>query len=213
MRFRLTYEGELFSRQKKEGLANHKQEIRKSFHPQLKQLWKTHPFLSTCKVYLGYENIADRPADVHVGSRLAGNEDEYYVLKDSVAKYFKKDNFRFVPLVCEKFHVSCSLDVLFLRPGLPSRTVHKGDLDNRMKTLIDALRMPRNRDELGTFGCPDKDEEPLYCLFEDDKYITSLTVESDTLWSPKGDSKNYAQLVIGVNIQPAYATLFNLGFY
>ena len=212
MRFRLTYEGELYSRQKK-NLSPHKHSIRKHFHPQLKQLWNTHQFLSTCKVHLGYENIADRPADVHVGFRLAGNEDEYHPLKDSVAKHFKRGNFNFVPLVCEKFHLSCSIDVLFLRPGPPSHTVNKGDLDNRMKTLIDALRMPTNDNELGIDKRPDEDETPFYCLFEDDKYITSFTVESDTLLSPKEDSENYVQLVIGVNIQPAYATTFNLGFY
>ena len=211
MQFRLTYEGELYSRQKR-SLSNHKHEIRKYFHPQLKKLWATHRFLSTCKVYLGYENIADRPADVHVGSRLAGSKDKYHVLKDSVAEHFMLRNYRFVPLVCEKFHLSCSIDVLFLRPGPPIRTVHKGDLDNRIKTLIDALRMPTNHSELGRYEDPEENEIPFFCLFEDDEYITSLSVESDTLWSLKGDSENYVQLVIGVNIQPAYATLFNLGF-
>lgn len=45
MRFRLTYEGDLYSRQKR-NLSDHKHDIRKHFHPQLKQLWNKHQSLS-----------------------------------------------------------------------------------------------------------------------------------------------------------------------
>jgi hypothetical protein len=56
MRFRLTYEGELRPTQRdpeanqKEPLAAHKQNIRRAFHLQLKQLWATNKFLKNHKI-------------------------------------------------------------------------------------------------------------------------------------------------------------------
>ena len=41
MKFRLTYEGLL----KANGSTQHKHEIRKAFHPQLKRLWEVEPNL------------------------------------------------------------------------------------------------------------------------------------------------------------------------
>jgi hypothetical protein len=49
--FRLTYEGLLFSTQKDpvkgqvDARAEHKREIRRAFHLQLKRLWEVHPYL------------------------------------------------------------------------------------------------------------------------------------------------------------------------
>jgi hypothetical protein len=56
MRFRLTYEGPLRPTQgeprENQGnpLAEHKHEIRRYFHGQLKQLWATNRFLKECVV-------------------------------------------------------------------------------------------------------------------------------------------------------------------
>jgi len=35
------------------------------------------------------------------------------------------------------------------------------DIDNRIKLIVDALKMPENRDELGGFS-PDADENPFH---------------------------------------------------
>lgn len=205
MRFRLTYEGELKSGGT--SVAKHKHDIRKHFHPQLKQLWDTHELLSTYRVYGSFQEISERPLARYFGFGPSG---EGKMLKDviSEAEAFSQGEFRFVPLVCEKFHLQCSLDFLFLRED-PIGSF-RGDLDNRLKTLIDALRMPKGS-ELPESRLPDKDENPLFCLLEDDKFITSFSVKSDTLLN-KMTHKNYVKIVIGVTIQPTYATDFNLGF-
>ncbi len=206
MRFRLTYEGQLKSG-KSTSIAKHKHSIRKQFHPQLKRLWDTHELLSTYKVYGTYQEISVRPLARYFGF---GPEGEGRMLKDviSEAEDFSRCGYRFVPLVCQRFHLQCSLDFLFLRED-PIGSF-KGDLDNRLKTLIDALRMP-TCSELQKVGCPDPDEKPFFCLLEDDKYITSFSVKSDTLLSDM-PYDNYVKLVIGVTIQPTFATDFNLGF-
>ena len=207
MRFSLTYEGKLKSGSGGTSVAKHKHEIRKHFHPQLKLLWGTHELLSTYKVYGTYQEISERPLSRYFGFGPSG---EGRMLKDviSEAEDFSQRGYRFVPLVCKKFHLQCALDFLFLREDPVGS--FRGDLDNRLKTLIDALRMPI-ASELQKVGPPDDNEKPFFCLLEDDKFITSFSVKSDTLLS-KGPDKNYVKLVIDVTIQPTYATDFNLGF-
>jgi len=52
-----------------------------------------------------------------------------------------------------------------------------GDIDNRLKTLFDALRVP-SLAEVQTLGATTAiDEDPLYCLFQDDSLITRLNIE------------------------------------
>ncbi|HZO42622.1 MAG TPA: hypothetical protein VFE97_25630 [Methylomirabilota bacterium] len=55
----------------------------------------------------------------------------------------KLGEFWFVPLISQRAGLIVELDVLFLRPQLPGAVVSSGgDLDNRIKTLLDALRIP-----------------------------------------------------------------------
>src|SRR6266849_6098917 len=50
---------------------------------------------------------------------------------------------QFVPLVRQSLALACSLDILFLRREEPgSLILQGGDIDNRIKTLFDALKMP-----------------------------------------------------------------------
>jgi hypothetical protein len=94
------------------------------------------------------------------------------------------DIYRFVPLIGERLATSCSLDILFLRRDAPGGLVkHGGDLDNRIKVLFDALRMPQNRGELPT-SAPETDEDPFYCLLEDDRFINGVTITTDKLLTP-----------------------------
>jgi hypothetical protein len=77
-------------------------------------------------------------------------------------------NYQFVPLVREQLSLLCSLDILFLRPDVPGKAIQSsGDIDNRLKTLFDALRMPQNDTELGPYASPGEGEEPFYCLLEE----------------------------------------------
>jgi hypothetical protein len=53
----------------------------------------------------------------------------------------------------------CSLQILFLRHDPPGSVIHAGDLDNRVKTLIDALRMPNDAMELAGNEKPSEGED------------------------------------------------------
>jgi hypothetical protein len=101
-----------------------------------------------------------------------------------------------------------------LRPDLPGRAIQSGDINNRMKTIFDALRLPNNKDELGGYDLPSEGEDPFFCLLEDDSMISHAAVETDTLLQPIGDSwrPNDARLVVTVRLSPYRVTFGNIGF-
>jgi hypothetical protein len=92
--------------------------------------------------------------------------------------------FWFVPLVSQTAGLVAELDILFVRPQLPGAVVSSGgDLDNRIKTLLDALRVPR-AGEIAATDRPGESEDPFYCLLEDDILVTRLAVTADQLLQP-----------------------------
>jgi len=214
MRFRLTYDGELRPTQRDEHkLAPHKHIIRKVFHKQLKYLWLTNQFLCNHRVFPEHG-----PLNFPVGSFTGvwgGGEERKISLNDYTAARYHEFGYRFVPLVREELSLSCSLSILFLRRDIPGSVIHAGDLDNRIKTIIDALRRPRNADDLAGHKTPENGEDPFYCLLEDDKQVTHLEVETDTLLDlPTEDAADQrrARLIITVEIRPMDVTMFNLSF-
>lgn len=219
MRFRLTYQGELRPTQrdpigdKADPLAAHKHRIRKAFHLQLKQLWATNKFLREHQLSRRTALRPSRPiADENA---YWGSEETLEPMAEVVADMYREQGYRFVPLVREAISVLCSLEILFLRRDIPGSAVSAGDLDNRLKTVIDALRRPRHPNELVGYENPAEGEDPFYCLMEDDSQVSHLLVETDTLLEPPsavGKNNQLAHLVITVEIKPYYVTNFNLSF-
>lgn len=220
MRFRLVYQGELKSNQRDplskqpDRLAEHKQAIRKIFHRQLKHLWETNWFLSTHQIYPD-EFGMNRSAADNI-ARWGSSRNQMVPLRDAVSQKYREYGYHFVPLVQEDWRLMCSLDILFLRHDPPGSVIHAGDLDNRVKTLIDALRKPGNATELRGNETPAVGEEPFFCLLEDDKLVTGLVVESDRfLVPPNGKSdedRRQVHIVITVDVRPYDVTTFNLSF-
>ena len=214
MKFRLTYQGELRPTQRdpegdqRNPLAVHKQEIRRQFHRQLKQFWALDRFLSTHAVekqYWGGEAIF---GPYGADGRIAFSE--------AIAFQFREFGYRFVPLVMDKFSLLCSLNILFLRRDPPGSALSAGDIDNRIKTIIDALRRPRNQTELvGADAIPRANEDPFFCLLEDDKQVSHFACETDMLLDPPTGNEadiREARVIITVELRPYYVNLFNLSF-
>ncbi|MFN3375767.1 MAG: hypothetical protein ACK40S_04375 [Burkholderiaceae bacterium] len=59
-----------------------------------------------------------------------------------------------------------------------------GDLDNRLKTLLDGLRVPHGSLEGRKERPATPDPSPLFCLLEDDALVTKVSVESEQLLRP-----------------------------
>ncbi|MFC5865245.1 hypothetical protein ACFPT7_23270 [Acidicapsa dinghuensis] len=196
LKFTLVYEGELLAY--KEDRAPHKHSIRKQFHPQLRLLWEQR---------LNHWMTSNQVS----GSVMKWNAGPPMV--EQIAWNFQRGPFQFVPLVTEKLVLACKLNILFLRRevGL-GRIVQGGDIDNRLKTLFDALRMPKTLEETG--GLPLLDtEKPFFCLLEDDALITEVRVRADTLLTPtEGAGRNDVKLIIGVTVKPIQTLQCNTDF-
>lgn len=166
MIFRLLYCGSL----KANGDLLHKHRVRQQFHHQLSVLWASVPPLL---------EIGER----HVVHRDESTGKEQIVTRiEKCAREHALRGFRFVPLISRELGLACSLDVVLLRrdePGvLPTLA---GDIDNRFKTLLDALKMPSAK-EIPPNAAPEAEsEDPFFCLLEDDGLLTDVRIRSDRL--------------------------------
>jgi hypothetical protein len=215
MKFRLTYEGEVPSSQSK--AANAKMDMRKSFQLQLRQLWAQTCFLNDAIVYPSeHPDEANSIRKIRFFDSKTESEAEPLTLAMAIANNHVENGYKFVPIVRETANLACSLNILLLRNDGLRSAVTAGDLDNRMKTIIDALKRPKNKNELGSYLEPTEDEDPFFVLLEDDVLVTRLTAEADDLLSPvpNGNYKNsrWAKVVIDVEIYPSRVTEFNFNY-
>jgi hypothetical protein len=199
VRFRLTYEGPLVSTQeddlpsskKEDRRRKQKHDLRKWFHPQLQHLWATHPMLVA----------KNRPSSETKG--------ESYL--DYTAKKFSNWGYNYVPILKKGDPVICQIETLFLRRQMPGGLIRGGDLDNRMKTLYDSLRMPCSDSEMKDIEGPDKNQKPFFVLLEEDNLITHTAIETDILLDlPKNKSDeemNRVRLIMTVTISPYGGTI------
>jgi len=166
MEFRLVFQGKLPAASQGNTRAEDKHRIRKALHPQLRELWKADRYLR--KYWME--------------SRSEGEERFRF---DLLADNHAKCGYRFLPLVgSQAGDEACSLDILFLRRDQPGDLVsHGGDIDNRMKVLLDALRMPDECKEV-CGDTPTADEDPFFCLLKDDRLVTELRIVTDRLLTP-----------------------------
>jgi hypothetical protein len=191
----------------------HKQGIRRVFHGQLKQLWRTNRFL---RDYKEHPRLFAKSPPLSESSGMWGsNPDEQFPLVELVAALHQAQGYRFVPLVRRDWSMLCTLEILFLRRDAPGSALNAGDIDNRIKTLIDALRCPLNAKELAGSETPLEGEDPFFVLMEDDSLVSHFSVETDTLLDPPvpgaADTRR-AKVVVTVDMRPYHVTLFNSSF-
>ena len=186
MRFRLMFEGEIRPRQKAD--LPHIHQIRQAFHPQLKRLWG-HPPLS--EMQTEWLKAPD-PA-----------KDEVYCRIEMVGGK------SYASLISH--HLAAELDIIFLRQQAKGQLIGEGgDIDNRLKTLLDALRKP-SKSEVQTLGQETvSDEEPLHCLLRDDALIHRVNVETDRLL--KDAPPNALVVIVNVKVVITRPTLKTMLF-
>jgi len=155
---------------KANGSKNHKQAIRRSMHLQLRQLWMETPYPSLRS-----------PAD---------------------SLCTELDGWRFFPLASALRGEVVELRVTMLSPAKIGAHLitHGGDIDNRLKTLFDALRMPREKGELPRGDRPGEGEDPFFCVMSDDSLITEVSVSTKRLLTPAASRAN-VKLLIEVQIE------------
>ena len=198
MDFRLIYRGSLPSAGsgRKGARVKEKHTIRKHFHRQLRELWKQHPHLrdlskSRFVVTTTPDNWVSYPGP---GVRQISPADPLSTTGKTWLEHMADDHqrcgTRWVPLVRKAGEFTCSLDILFLRRDSPGSLIDPGgDIDNRIKVLFDGLKMPETVSDLGDIPL-ESDEDPFFCLLEDDSLITSVSITTDRLLTPQESDEN-----------------------
>jgi hypothetical protein len=166
LEFRLLYQGKLSSAGPGDTRRAEKHAMRREFHRQLKELWAQEPILRS------------RPRRIVT----PGGPNPPYL--EWLADNYARHGFRFAPLIEPKNGMACALDILFLRRDQPGNLVKRGgDIDNRIKVLFDALRMPLDKQEVDGL-VPGEGEDPFFCLLSDDSLIIDIRVTTDMLLLP-----------------------------
>lgn len=217
MEFRLLYTGRLLGASKQDTRASVKHDIRREFHPQLRRLWQINPAVRKMAETLGnayilgdpekYPPIPPTTAEILTQRRVDA-------CIEFLGEQYQRSGYRFVPLVIEDLCLRCSIEILLLRPNEPQYVMRSGDLDSKVKTIFDALRVPNTLSECGGIG-PQDDETPFYCLLQDDKLISEIRVITDELLVlPKERTVNANDvfLIVKVRLQPARNTPLNQDF-
>lgn len=210
MRFHLVYNGPLRASANKAKPAD-VLKVRQALDPQLRHLWKTHNALQV----LEREGAVNRSGATirmpsYTGPGSAGPREIALAmpqLYEDLCGGIGVGDKVYRPLVRSSLHLSCELEILFLRQADPGALVSQGgDLDNRIKLLLDALRMP---DKAEQDNCPPPESE-LYCLMESDHLVSRLDVNTDRLLFPQTDKPDEVHLVIEVTINVLRVATHNM---
>lgn len=134
------------------------------------------------------------------------NKKPYSQLFKNSPDYAGKDvkGFKFRPLICEDpFYPrrGCELEIHALSHN-PFGSIRQsgGDLDNRLKTLFDALCLP-NENQLPTAAVPEQNEDPFWVLLSDDRMITDFHFVQDILRTDPSPDPSYIELIIKVTVK------------
>lgn len=190
MEFRLVYTGEVNasqdrSAQKPDPRRENKHRIRTAFHLQLRRLWEVTDFL-----------------DQELQPLVPNGE---YVRKGfgrkTLAELYRRDGFDFVPLVTKFIDPICEVGILMLRSD--GMGPYSGDLDNRVKTIVDALSIPTVEQRYDQRQ-PAPGETPFYCVLENDRLITKLSVETDRFLCHPGSAPaaHMVHAIITIRFRP-----------
>jgi hypothetical protein len=171
MEFRLVYQGPLPSGRSAGAVEKHR--IREALQPQLKALWAR-----TALARLLNLNHPDQPPRDPSLLKTVGRV-------------------RFLPVISQRLRLVAHVDITLLRPeGAGAVITSGGDLDNRLKTLFDALRMPKDAGELTPRMAEGLGDNLFYCLLEDDALITEVSVRADQLLAPPNQDDVIALILV-----------------
>lgn len=208
MQFRLIYDGLLLSSGNNCRRREEKHDMRRQFNEQLLKFWNSQTVLRHRKTRIA-------PEDTYLQARRDDPDDEFFAEAntseaETLANRYTRDGFRFLPLVNSVWNLTCDLDLTFLQNQVPGDPIFQsGDIDNRIKTLLDALKTPSDPSEVRGFT-PEGNEDPFHCLMEDDKLISGFSVNMDRLLTVGDDNPNRVHLIIQVTLRAFDVTYLNM---
>jgi hypothetical protein len=205
MKFTLTYDGELRSNKPKAKWA-----IRRQLDPQLEELWRVDPVMINLQrrrmIPANQRFIYREEHHSTVASKDQSQPDPNVSLMN-LCETIRRGPWGFLPLIRNSLALQCGLKITFLRKEGPGKVYQGGDIDNRLKTLFDALSVPK----MEQLPAPSDGEKPelIFCLLEDDSLIAGLNIETGRLLSRSGASESEVRLIIEVDVRVVQARLYN----
>ncbi len=204
MDLRLIYEGPLGTEKSKVVEAKHA--IRRALRLQL------------------LDHVRRRPALSHLTEKIRGNLAVHKLPEGqepdwaAIGRKYHLRGEEFVPIVVGAADAVCHLDILFLRREhtdsliLKPKDEYGGDLDNRLKIFLDALRVPQEEKEVPVGIVPEPWEQgPFYCLLEDDSLITKLCIEADVLAGlHRPDEHKHVKIILTATLKITSINYYNL---
>ena len=176
MEFTLTYRGKLLGASRSNTRADEKQRLREHFGRQIERIWKDDIRFNDIDPTSLQEPISTAFDPFDVARPIQNWRGFFFRLE--------LKGYTFVPLLTAPVEADCWLVIRLLRPQRPGGIVYTGgDLDNTLKTIFDALRMPREAQEV--LDPPAGVTRGLvYCLLADDRLVTRLVIDSKRLLLP-----------------------------
>mgnify|MGYP001606144215 CR=1 FL=1 len=210
MELTLRYRGQLAAN----GRPSDKHKIRKQLHGQLDEFWRQDTRLSEI-----YKNLKQ----LQIPKRSRDHFEVDRPLPDPTFFYWRWPlcGYDFIPLVTHVHELYCYLNIrIYRKLGRGGILFTGGDLDNKLKTFFDALRVPQAPEELpNEEDAPNMDDNSanwphMFCLLDDDRAITKLTIQSFKLLTNVpvdcDRPENYVELDADVTILPATPLLGSL---
>jgi hypothetical protein len=192
IKFTLTYQGDLPACTQSKTRTPEKHAIRAKLHPQLLTLFQSNPLLAKWKE-------RDHTYGAMMLKGAVKNDYDKKVLHPIVNVRGTPGNLWFQPLITKHNGLGCELNIKFMRPGNSRQVYTGGDLDNRLKTLFDGLRMPNDPQEIPQGGWLPSGGA-FHCLLEDDCLIVGLSISTEPLLTAQTDSQAEVRLEIGVRV-------------
>lgn len=207
MRFTLTYDGPLPSK----GGPSEKAAIREHFHPQLAKLWRINPTLKTVMRARYWPTGGAWLVGSHHSEDLPPMPDAPPNSPHlDLCEPIQIRGAKFLPLVRETLALKCELKILILRQVPPGGILDNGDLDNRLKTLFDALSIPdRSQEKQYPSPCCDG---PIYTLLQNDRDVLGLEIDTRQLLTAEAEKDDFVRLVIDVTTRVVDVGPYNQSF-
>jgi len=184
MEFCLHYSGKL----KSQDNATGKHQIRQALNPQLRSICLSKQFGHM------FEELTAGPPKAR-----------------EIPMYSEISGKRFWFLANDRLKTVVDLNITVLLPHEVGAIVHNGgDIDNRIKTLFDALRIPSVASEIPSNDSFDYGSVGMFCLLQDDKLINRVSINSYQDHSPLADDS--VRCFIEVKTKITVALMSNLCF-
>lgn len=118
-------------------------------------------------------------------------------------RYHEVGGIWFVPLATRWRYLRCEVAMRLSRYEGDLHTGglidNQGDLDGKLKALIDALRMPYEPHEVPPGATHDK--PVFFCVLEDDRLITKISIETRNILGPRPSKKDATRVDVDIDLK------------